>query len=196
MRSRKLLLFVGLSLAVHLTVWAWLRLTRDAPPRVHGVVEVDFVQSVAHSGEPEPVAVVTPPAKKKRAPEPAAKAAPVSPAASSSAAAPVTGTPGDPNAVRRASDQFLLAVARLIDKSKVYPRDSLRREEEGKVTVGVTLLRDGSLGDTRIEEASPFPSLNDAALKAVRSLRYPPVPETVPAPIHLHVPLQYRLQRD
>jgi len=58
--------------------------------------------------------------------------------------------------------------------SPLYPRGSLRRNEQGKVILELLILADGSVGEVRIEQSSGFKRLDRAAMKAVKRWRYIP----------------------
>ncbi|HMN68329.1 MAG TPA: energy transducer TonB [Bdellovibrionales bacterium] len=141
-----------------------------------GVVTVDFVRSVNHEPPDAPRGAG---ARKRALVKYTAAAAPAGPVHSA-----------------QESDAYASLVSALIEKNKIYPRAALEREEEGRVLIAVTIARDGSVIAAEIEEASPFSSLNEAALSSVRGIgRFPPLPERVSDPVHLHVPLSYRIQR-
>lgn len=56
----------------------------------------------------------------------------------------------------------------------VYPRGSLRRQEQGKVILEVLILADGSVGAVQIKKSSGFKRLDRSAIKAVKRWRYIP----------------------
>ena len=58
--------------------------------------------------------------------------------------------------------------------SPVYPRGSLRRNEQGKVILEVLILDDGSVGEVRIKQSSGFKRLDRSAMKTVKRWRYIP----------------------
>ena len=55
-----------------------------------------------------------------------------------------------------------------------YPRQSLRRKEEGTVLVEVLVLADGSVGEVRLKLSSGYSRLDKSALAAVKNWRYVP----------------------
>jgi protein TonB len=92
--------------------------------------------------------------------------------------------------------EFLTRLMERINANKDYPRYSRVRRETGEVKVGFTILKDGSIQDIRIVEASPFPALNEAALNAIRK-----VAKTDPIPEELHrtrwenvVPMRFEIK--
>ncbi len=182
---------IALSLVVHLIFYIWFYFKKHVPANIrHGVVSVNFVQSVDHE------ASVAKARKAKSQPSsevPAAQSQPANAADSK----PQNAEPGDPAAIQRESDIFIGTVTRLLEQKKIYPQPAIDREEEGKVIVGLTLDREGLVTAVNLEESSPFNLLNEAALRTVRAVgHFPRVPDVVPAPIHLHVPLVYRIERN
>jgi TonB family protein len=54
----------------------------------------------------------------------------------------------------------------------VYPEESIRRNEEGVVSLSVTVLQDGSVGEVSVASAPPFPRLTRSAIDAVRKRHF------------------------
>ncbi len=103
---------------------------------------------------------------------------------------------GNPNSTARESDLYIEAVTKLINARKVYPRMAIEREEEGRVVVAVTIDREGHLIESIVEEKAPFDSLNRAALETVKAVGdFPPIPSEVADPVHLHIPLVFKIER-
>lgn len=50
----------------------------------------------------------------------------------------------------------------------IYPPPSIRRNEEGVVTLLIYVLADGRVGDVRLKRSSGFPRLDEAAMTAAR----------------------------
>ena len=154
-----------------------------------GVVAVDFVQTYSHrrgaktKESAEDQVATSGHSASRSASEPASANAPVGPV-------------GDPAVAERESNLFILAITTLIDRHKIYPPAAVEREEEGKVVLGISVERDGRIASVEIEEPCPFELLNQAALRTVNAIgHFPPVPEIVPVPLHLHVPLVFRVER-
>ncbi len=167
----------------HVLVIAFL-LHRSYSPAISkkGIISVDFIQSVHHA-KSSPVDKSKDGKKKPtfRAPEPDLP----------QAVAPT----GDPSASSPETDAYILAVLKIINQRKVYPPEAIDRGEEGRVMVAVSVSADGQVLDVRIEEPSPFARLNAAALQTVSNIKsFPPLPSGVAAPIHLHIPLVYRVE--
>lgn len=94
------------------------------------------------------------------------------------------------------SDAYVAEVTKLIHQRKIYPRSAIEREEEGRVVIGVSVNRAGKILNSVIEVASPFSSLNQAALDTIQSIgQFPALPANAPEPMHLHIPLQFKISR-
>ena len=130
--------------------------------------------------------------KKKTVRDQAAASTPASPAEARPARGGSAGT-ATAGAELRA---FESEVTRLIDARKAYPRAALARELEGRVVVALTLAGDGRLITAEVEEPCPFAMLNAAALQAVRAVaQFPPLPAACDRPLHLHVPIAFKISR-
>ena len=195
MASNKVVwLAIGLSALVHVGVYTWFAATgvaRTAGPGPSGVVSIAFVEPVVHEAAENVAAPTRPNPTRPRRPRPevtpsrASSTPPSSAATSPASAGPTADEVG----------QFAVAVGRLIDARKVYPRPALSRELEGRVVVAITLAADGTLVRSEVEEPSPYGVLNDAALGAVRDVaRYPALPPTAGASLHLHVPILFKIK--
>lgn len=57
-------------------------------------------------------------------------------------------------------------------KKPAYPAESLRKEDQGAVTLGFLIGADGTVKDSRIEKSSGFPLLDNAALAAWRKCTF------------------------
>ncbi|MFQ5705791.1 MAG: TonB family protein [Gemmatimonadales bacterium] len=76
-------------------------------------------------------------------------------------------------------NRYLTKLFRMIDAKKRYPSQSLRRGEQGTVTVRLTLAADGTLLDVRATTRRPR-RLVAASLKAVRDAApFPPLPKAL-----------------
>ena len=62
----------------------------------------------------------------------------------------------------------------LNNPAPVYPRTSLRLHEEGKVILTLLIRADGTVDEVTVKVSSGHPSLDKAALKAVKRWRYLP----------------------
>ena len=86
--------------------------------------------------------------------------------------------------------QYWALVRRRIETQKHYPRRALMRGLEGTVQIRFTLNQDGTLAELSVRNGSSHPSLDDAALSAVRAAApFPPLPESVAAnrPLELNI---------
>jgi TonB family protein len=110
------------------------------------------------------------------------------------------GTPGNPGLNREDSgpppgemERYLAGVIARLHQTKRYPREAQFNEQEGTVMLLIEVAADGGVLRSEVENASPFESLNRAALEAVRAVgRLAPVP-TGKAVI-LHIPIRFQLR--
>jgi protein TonB len=77
--------------------------------------------------------------------------------------------PNGPRAERLDPEQLRETLGRLSEEL-LYPADALRRGLEGEVTILVELGEDGRILDASIASGSGHPSLDDAAVRAVKKL--------------------------
>ncbi|HET19555.1 MAG TPA: energy transducer TonB [Chromatiales bacterium] len=111
--------------------------------------------------------------------------------------APVAEPPGPaPEELARIEASYKRALAAAIERNKVYPRMASRMGQEGVVTVGFTVLADGTIEDIHIVGEGSYPSLNEATLEAVRAVgRAMPIPpELGKSRWAFAVPIAYRLE--
>ena len=122
---------------------------------------------------------------------------PAEPRPAQAASEPVV-QPSGPTPQEQASIEadYKRALLAAIERHKHYPRMALRMEQEGVVTVGFTVLADGSIVDIHIEGAGSYPALNEAALEAVRKVgRAMPIPaELGKGRWSFAVPMAFRLE--
>ena len=67
------------------------------------------------------------------------------------------------------TNDYFSMVRMKIESRKRYPFSARRSQQQGKVVVRFTILPDGSIQGLELARACPHQSLNEAALKAVRS---------------------------
>ncbi len=93
---------------------------------------------------------------------------------------------------------YLSQCRALIEKHKEYPVTARRGRITGTVTVRCILTRDGSLRDSGVARTSGSTLLDNAALRAVRSVgRYPPVPPGIHGnELAVEVPITFRVTTD
>lgn len=111
--------------------------------------------------------------------------------------APVAEPPGPaPEELARIEASYKRVLAAAIERNKVYPRMASRMGQEGVVTVGFTVLADGTIEDIHIVGEGSYPSLNEATLEAVRAVgRAMPIPpELGKSRWAFAVPIAYRLE--
>lgn len=71
-----------------------------------------------------------------------------------------------------------------------WPKEALRREQQGKVTLAFLIDADGKVSATRIDKSSGFPMLDMAARQAIERCTFKPGTENG-APVQSWVPIQY-----
>jgi len=143
---------------------------------------------------PEPVPETRPEVTPAPQPVQQVEPSPVPPAPEPS---PVVEPPGPtPEERARIEASYKRALAAAIERNKVYPRMASRMGQEGVVTVGFTVLADGTIQDIHIVGEGAYPSLNEATLEAVRAVgRAMPIPpELGKSRWAFAVPIAYRLE--
>jgi protein TonB len=96
----------------------------------------------------------------------------------------------------KARDIYAARVRRRLDRYKVYPPDAARRRLRGVVVLKFTVIRDGTILDTRIHQSSGEASFDEEALALLQ--RVSPLP-SLPAEIEggrlrLTVPLNFSIR--
>ena len=162
--------------------------------------------------EPEPVAEVIkkpkavppkpikkprpkPKPKKQPRPEPVVKAEPepvVEPEIIKPQPPPVVTAPPVDN---RIIDEYKITVRKAIETNKRYPRKARRLRQQGTVTLGFTILRDGTIENLRIIQSAGNTSLDQAALKTIRKIngKFPIPAELNRTSWEFNVPMKYSL---
>lgn len=129
---------------------------------------------------PPPAPAATPPLSLPEQPVPAAKpAAPQKPAAS-----------GRPLAARTWTQAVREHLKKLDSAGQFYPAAAIAQGLEGEVHVLLIIDETGTVSAARVEQGSGHPLLDEAALRAVRSLRSLPAD----APRQVVLPVRFRLR--
>lgn len=72
---------------------------------------------------------------------------------------------------------YMTSVRRAINLQWVYPAAALRQRVEGKLTLELTILENGQLGETRIVRSSGITMLDEEAIRAVKAAApFKPIP--------------------
>lgn len=126
-----------------------------------------------------------------------ATAAPKSSASNAAAdsAEPVAeGLHPDVEETGNAAAGYKARILQRIAEKKIYPKAARKHNQEGAVTLSITVLRSGQL--TRVEIMSPcaYAFLNEAAVASVRAAAPFPLDDTAPEQIEMTVTLEYRLE--
>lgn len=92
-------------------------------------------------------------------------------------------------------DDYLEELRRWLARYKHYPKEAIDKNEEGKVVVGFTLARDGTVVAAWIVKSSGVPILDQAALAMLHnSSPVPPVPARYKgSELKLAMPIDYSI---
>ena len=153
--------------------------------------------------EPPPPAVPKPVPKPE--PKPAAKPQPKPPEARPQrdqagspnvGPTPVEGNPqGAPQAVAGPRTVSVSQIGYLVPPNPVYPNRARRSGEQGTVTVRVLVDTAGRPTQAALQRSSGYPSLDDAALSAVRAAQFRPYAEHgIAQAVWVLIPINFKLQ--
>ena len=81
-----------------------------------------------------------------------------------------------------------------IAEKKIYPKAARKHNQEGAVTLSITVLRSGQLARVEIMSPCAYAFLNEAAVASVRAAAPFPLDDTAPEQIEMTVTLEYRLE--
>lgn len=119
-----------------------------------------------------------------------------SPAPASITAAPPT--PDAPPAEQQAgatSDQWEARLMARLERFRYYPAAARSRRQQGTSWVRASIDREGRLRALALEQGSGQPMLDDAALQTFRRAQpLPRIPDELPAPQELVVPVEFYLR--
>ncbi|PID30011.1 MAG: hypothetical protein CSB55_00535 [Candidatus Cloacimonadota bacterium] len=84
-----------------------------------------------------------------------------------------------------------------VNKHKKYPKVAKRLNQEGTAEILFTVLKDGSISDVKISKSSNFIAIDNAALKAVKSVKkLSPIPDELEKDRwDIVLPIKYELFR-
>jgi TonB family protein len=77
---------------------------------------------------------------------------------------------------------YISKLVEQIDRQKVYPRTAKLLNQSGEVWVSVDIKKNGELTNPKLQKASPYEKLNQAAMQLIASLK-----STAPIPEELHL---------
>ncbi len=130
------------------------------------------------------------------------------PEAEHEASAPSVETSSNPNPSQEQSSagsgipdsvlqQYLGEIRQRIESTKRYPKDARMNGQEGIVGLRIRIAPDGTLLEVEVESPAMFPSLNQAAVSAVKAhQKFPEAPSSGSPrtePITLHLPIRFVL---
>ena len=117
------------------------------------------------------------------------------PASTPAAASAVAPSPPQTTSEAIASE-WQSALGRWLASRKTYPEAARERDEEGRVVVRFTVIRDGTVLSVSVVRSSGIAALDDAAQAMLRGARLPPFPETMTqSQVNVTVPIAYSLGR-
>jgi periplasmic protein TonB len=92
-------------------------------------------------------------------------------------------------------DNYLERLYRHLLRYKSYPKEAVDRKQQGKVEIGFTIARDGSISDVHIERSSGYPDIDQATAAMVRrAAPMPPLPQSFKGnSARVKFPIDYRL---
>jgi protein TonB len=124
------------------------------------------------------------------------------PTSSSDALAAQSTAGSSPEALATVETRYISDLTVLLNRTKEYPRESIAREQEGKVVVSVSIDRDGLVHEMVVAAPSPFRLLNEAAIATVNRIgKFPAPPVTLVSGVHgagslrLKIPISFRIER-
>lgn len=94
-----------------------------------------------------------------------------------------------------ASDQWEARLMARLERYRYYPAVARSRRQQGTAWVRASISREGHLLALRLEQPSGQPMLDESALQTFRRAQpLPRIPEELPAPQELVVPVEYYLR--
>lgn len=194
---------VGLVCAVHAGLLAVLWWPQPAAVPAPQVMKVVMVSAASEPAAPPPEPVPTPP-QSKPIPRPVLPE-PAPPPVSRTVAEPVASTPPPPAAAPAPAPVAAepVIVPPRIDASyrgnpePVYPRMSLRLNEEGTVLLRIFVKADGTVGEVVVLESSGFSRLDQAARSTVKNWKLIPARRgDEPFATWYNLPVPFRITRE
>lgn len=96
------------------------------------------------------------------------------------------------NLERAASQSYAMELKSFLEKSKHYPRQAVRLKQSGIVVVQVKIDAKGVFEEIRLNRASTFPVLDQAAMGLLKRLgKFKPLPKNIPANTRFVIPIAY-----
>jgi len=91
---------------------------------------------------------------------------------------------------------YVSQIVHKIDEVKIYPDDSVFREEQGRVVISIEVQPNGQIGSIQLVESCSFDSLNRAAIETLRRIgKLPPLPQSFKQALKLRIPINYELSK-
>lgn len=90
-------------------------------------------------------------------------------------------------------EKYALELRAFIEKHKFYPRMAKRLKQSGALQLNIVIGENGKFEEVSMAETSPFPILNNAAMKLINKLgKFKPLPARV-AKKSFVIPIRYKL---
>lgn len=83
-----------------------------------------------------------------------------------------------------ANQQYFSNINRLVQRRIVYPRRAQQRGYTGSLRIAISLNRNGELLDSTFLERTTHKTLDSAAMKAIKRVKFPPIPEVITGTVH------------
>lgn len=93
-------------------------------------------------------------------------------------------------------EDYIAGLYKILSQNKRYPKMAKRRHLEGVAHIHFTVLKNGNLDNVYIAKACGHKSLDNAALKLVKSIqKYKPIPDEVSrVAMNIKIPITYSLK--
>lgn len=155
------------------------------PPKATAAPQADLAASEKNGDGRQPLPVAPPAVTNDASPAPASVAA----------APPTPDAPPADTQAGAASDQWEARLMARLERYRYYPAVARSRRQQGTAWVRASIDRQGQLRALRLEQSSGQPMLDDSALQTFRRAQpLPAIPQELPAPQELVVPVEYYLR--
>lgn len=161
---------------------------------LNNIVETTIIQAIIKEHTP----VLIKPTPKKKKINKLAKKIPLPTKAKKSVESKINSKPTAPNEGKIKKqlleiEKYALELRSFIESKKFYPRLAKRLKQAGDVKVKLTVNNDGKFHNISIAKSSPYPILNEAAIKLINQLqKFKPLPLNVDSQ-NFSIPIKYKL---
>lgn len=96
--------------------------------------------------------------------------------------------------IKAVKNSYISELRRFIESKKFYPKLASRLRHHGIVEIALTINEEGEFTDVHIHTASSYETLNQAALKLIKTIKsFKPLPKELDRKMALSIPLNYSL---